>query len=134
MATFQKFRNIFPIPKPWEQHEEKKQFCIRLNDAYRWLQMRCDIFAKRTLDFAEISGNSNKTFDIVSNGRYLFIIDGVDTNTKDILIVSCSNSGDIGCVRAVNGVALTIDTSATNKIKLTNGGTHKLQVFIERLL
>lgn len=39
MGVFRKLKSLFPIPTAWQQVDEKKKFCLRAEEAYRWLQM-----------------------------------------------------------------------------------------------
>lgn len=124
-------RSLFPIPEKWEG--SAKTFAIRLEDAFKWLQTKCDIYDKRVIKEVAIGSSSNKTIDLASGGRYLIITHSTATTVQQIMLVSVNSSGVVSVTEFRTASNLTADTSTANKLKLTNGATNPLTVYIEKL-
>ena len=80
-----------------------------------------------------ISANSSETVYLDNGGRYTIIINGTPTTVKDFIIVSVSSNGAVNAVRVANASNITLNTSSSGEIGITNNATNDCEAYVSKL-
>lgn len=77
-----------------------------------------------------VNAQSTKNVSLQANGRYLIVFDAPATTAKCLSIVAVNNSGTVSAQKIGEASNISFDTGTSRTLKVTNGTTQTVGIFV----
>lgn len=83
---------------------------------------------------SSVSANSSANITLATGGRYFIIFNAPAVTVKCLAIAAVNSSGAVSVTKLGDAATnITFDVSATNKLKVTNGSTQEVAIYVIKL-